>query len=71
MVEVQVFLLHGKLDAVLPDVCLLQDSLEPTKGSRAVQLVGLLVVNKKIPRNLLDLLHLRKDIRVASAKVRQ
>ena len=67
MVEVQVFLLHGKLDAVLPDVCLLQDSLEPTKGPRAVQLVGLLVVNKKLPRNLLDLLHLRKDIRVASA----
>ena len=67
MVEVQVFLLHGKLDAVLPDVFLLQDSLKPTKGPRAVQLVGLLVVNKKLPRNLLDLLHLRKDIRVASA----
>ena len=67
MVESHVFLLHGELDTVLVDVCLLQDSLEPTKGPRAVQLEGLLVVNKKLPRNLLDLLHLRKDIRVASA----
>jgi len=70
MVEVQVFLLHGKLDAVLPDVCLLQDSLEPTKGPRAVQLVGLLVVDENLSRDMLDLLYLCEDARETSAKAR-
>ena len=70
MVEVQVFLLHGKLDAVLPDVFLLQDSLKPTKGPRAVQLVGLLVVDENLSRDMLDLLYLCEDARETSAKAR-
>ena len=71
MVESHVFLLHGELDTVLVDVCLLQDSLEPTEGSGAVQLVGLLVVDEKFSRNLLDLLHLCVDVREALANVRK
>ena len=70
MVESHVFLLHGELDMVLVDVCLLQDSLEPTEGSGAVQLVGLLVVDENLSRDMLDLLYLCEDARETSAKAR-
>ena len=70
MVESHVFLLHGELDTVLVDVCLLQDSLEPTEGSSAVQLVGLLVVDENLSRDMLDLLYLCEDARETSAKAR-
>ena len=49
-------LLHYELDVVMLDVGHLQNSLEPSEGSGAVQLVGLLVVDEKLSRDLFDLL---------------
>ena len=68
IVESHVLLLHGELDAILLDAGLVQNSFKPSEGSGAVQLVGLLVVDEKFSRNLLDLLHLCVDIREVLAK---
>ena len=71
IVESHILLLHGELDAILLDACLLQNLFEPTKSSGAVQLVGLLGMDKKLSSDLLDPLHLRVIVRKASAKVRE
>jgi hypothetical protein len=50
IVESHVLLLHRELDAILLDARLLRNSFEPTKSSGAVQLIGLLVMDKKLSR---------------------
>ena len=50
MVRVQVLWLHGEVDMVLPDADLPQNALEPTDGSSATTLVGLLVWWGKVAR---------------------